>query len=305
LATISERAALADSEAARRLRTAAIGLMLGALLVFSLLDTTAKYLSAGEHPMQVAWLRYLFHVVFISILLNPWTSPGVWKTKKPGLQFIRSVLLAGTTVFNFWAVSLLQLDQAVSIAFVTPLLVAALAGPLIGEWVGRRQLIVIAIGFIGVLVVTRPGFGTFQVAFLLALANAVCGAFYNIATRFVSGYDSARTSIVLSGLFGALVLAPVMPFVWTWPQSPWVWGLHALTGALGAGGHFLLILAHAAPVLAPFIYVELAFMALWGWTIFGDVPDITTLVGAAIVILAGLYLLLRDRVPRETADLVD
>jgi drug/metabolite transporter (DMT)-like permease len=308
LDTTSNRAALSDSEAARRLRSTAIGLMISALLVFSLLDTTAKYLSSGEHPMQVAWLRYLFHVVFISILLNPWTTPGVWKTRKPGLQFIRSVLLAGTTVFNFWAISLLQLDQAVTIAFVTPLLVAALAGPIIGEWVGRRQLIVIAIGFLGVLVVTRPGFGTFEIAFLLALANAVCGAFYNIATRFVSAYDGARTSIVLSGIFGVLVLAPVMPFVWVWPQSPWIWALHALTGALGAGGHFLLILAHArapAPVLAPFIYVELAFMALWGWTIFGDVPDLTTLAGAAIVILAGLYLLLRDRVPREPADLVE
>ncbi|MGQ4273586.1 DMT family transporter [Terrihabitans sp. B22-R8] len=280
------------------MRRVAIGLMLCALVTFSLLDSTAKYLAQQENPLQVAWLRYVFHAVFLSILFNPWTSPGVWRTRKPGLQFIRSVLLAGTTIFNFWALSVLQLDQAVTIAFATPLLVAIFAGPLIGEWVGRRELAVITIGFLGVLVVTRPGFGTFEIAFLLAFANAVCGAFYNIATRFVSAYDGARTSIVITGFFGAIVLIPVMPFVWEWPSSPWIWALHILTGVLGATGHFLLVLAHGrapAPVLAPFIYFELAFMSFWGWVIFADVPDIWTLAGGAIVIVAGLYLLLNSR----------
>jgi drug/metabolite transporter (DMT)-like permease len=296
----------ADPAAARRMRLLAIGLIVGAMALFALLDTTAKYLSQHENPLQVAWLRYVAHAFFAAVILNPWTAPGVWRTKKPGLQILRSVLLAGTTVFNFTAVAYLQLDQAVAIAFVTPLLVAFLSGPIIGEWVSRRYLIVILIGFCGVLLVTKPGFGDFHFAYLLALANAVCAAFYNIATRFVSAYDSAKTSIAVTSLFGALALAPVMPFVWHWPESGFIWALHIATGALGGFGHFLLILAHArapAPVLAPFIYVELLFMILTGWLVFADVPDVWTLAGAAIVIAAGLYLLTRERV--QPADIVE
>jgi drug/metabolite transporter (DMT)-like permease len=296
----------ADPAAARRMRLMAIGLIVGAMALFALLDTTAKYLSQHENPLQVAWLRYVAHAFFAAVILNPWTAPGVWRTKKPGLQILRSVLLAGTTVFNFTAIAYLQLDQAVAIAFVTPLLVALLSGPIIGEWVSRRYLIVIVIGFSGVLLVTKPGFGAFHFAYLLALANAVCAAFYNIATRFVSAYDSAKTSIAVTSLFGALALAPVMPFVWHWPESGFIWALHIATGALGGFGHFLLILAHArapAPVLAPFIYVELLFMVLTGWLVFADVPDVWTLAGAAIVIAAGLYLLTRERV--QPADIVE
>ena len=116
------------------------------------------------------------------------------------MQMLRSVLLAGTTVFNFSALAFIQLDQAVSISFTVPLLVALLAGPIIGEWVSRKNLIAIFVGFSGVLLVTKPGFGEFHFAYLLALANAVCMAFYSIATRFVTAYDSARTSIAVTSL---------------------------------------------------------------------------------------------------------
>jgi len=296
-----------DPASARRMRFAAIALIIGAMALFTVLDTTAKYLSAYENPLQIAWLRYLFHALFAGLILNPWTAPGIWRTKKPGLQFLRSVMLAGTTVFNFTAVSYIQLDQAVAIAFTTPLLVAVLAGPILGEWTSRRNLVVILIGFSGVLFVTRPGLDSFHWAFLLALANAVCMSIYSIATRFVSAYDSARTSISITSLFGVAVLTPIMPFVWDWPESAFIWGLHIATGALGGLGHFLLILAHArapAPVLAPFVYVELLFMILAGWLIFADVPDAWTLVGAGIVILAGLYLLLRERTP-PVVDIVE
>jgi drug/metabolite transporter (DMT)-like permease len=290
----------ADAASARRLRLIAIALMIGAMAFFTVLDTTAKYLSAYESPLQVAWLRYLFHALFAALILNPWTAPGVWRTKKPGLQILRSVLLAGTTVFNFSAIAYIQLDQAVAIAFTVPLLVAAFAGPILGEWVGPKRLAAIGVGFLGVFLVTRPGFGDFHFAFLLAFANAICMSFYSIATRFVAAYDSARTSIAITSLFGALALAPVMPFVWSWPDSGWIWFLHIMTGALGGFGHFLLILAHArapAPVLAPFVYVELVFMILTGWLVFSDVPDVWTIAGASIVIAAGLYLLTREKAP--------
>lgn len=295
-----------DPIAARRLRLIAIALIIGAMALFAVLDTTAKYLSQYESPLQIGWLRYVFHALFAAILLNPWTAPGVWRTKKPGLQMLRSVLLAATTVFNFSAVAFLQLDQVVAIAFITPLVVALLSGPIIGEWVSRRYLVVILIGFSGVLLVTKPGFGDFHFAYLLALGNALCAAFYNIATRFVSAYDSAQTSIAVTSLFGAIALAPIMPFVWVWPESASIWLLHIAMGALGGFGHYLLILAHVrapAHALAPFIYIELIFMILTGWLVFSDVPDVWTLVGAGVVIAAGLYLLTRERV--QPADIVE
>jgi drug/metabolite transporter (DMT)-like permease len=295
-----------DPVAARRLRLIAIALIISAMALFAVLDTTAKYLSQYENPLQIGWLRYVFHALFAAIILNPWTAPGVWRTKKPGLQMLRSVLLAATTVFNFSAVAFLQLDQAVAIAFITPLVVALLSGPIIGEWVSRRYLVVILIGFSGVLLVTKPGFGDFHFAYLLALGNAVCAAFYNIATRFVSSYDSAQTSIAVTSLFGAIALAPIMPFVWVWPESSFIWFLHIAMGALGGFGHYLLILAHVrapAHALAPFIYIELIFMILTGWLVFADVPDVWTLIGAAVVIAAGLYLLTRERV--QPADVVE
>src|SRR5690606_32498655 len=118
------------------------------------LDTTAKYLSSYENALQVAWLRYVFHALLAALILNPWTSPGVWRTSRPRMQMLRSVLLAGTTVFNFSALAFIQLDQAVSISFTVPLLVALLAGPIIGEWVSRKNLIAIFVGFSGVLLVT-------------------------------------------------------------------------------------------------------------------------------------------------------
>jgi drug/metabolite transporter (DMT)-like permease len=295
-----------DPAAARRMRLLAIALMISAMAFFVVLDTTAKYLSQYESPLQIAWLRYVFHAIFGAIILNPWTTPGVWRTKKPGMQMLRSILLAATTVFNFSAVTYLQLDQAIAIAFVTPLVVALLSGPILGEWVSRRNLIVILIGLSGVLLVTKPGFGEFHFAYLLALGNAVCAAGYNIATRFVTAYDSAKTSIAITSVFGALALAPVMPFVWHWPDSAWIWGLHIFTGVLGGLGHFIFILAHArapAPVLAPFIYIELLFMILTGWLVFSDVPDVWTLAGAGVVIAAGIYLLTRERA--QPVDLVE
>lgn len=288
----------ADWVAARKLRLAAIALVFSAMALFVCLDTTAKYLTAYESPLQVTWLRYVVHALLVIVIFNPWSAPGVWRSRKPGLQLARGMLLMGTSVFNFSALTYIQLDQAIAITFVTPLLVALLSGPLIGEWVSRRTLIVIFIGLSGVLLVTRPGFGEFHFAYLLALANAICFAFYNIATRFVSAYDSANTSIAITGLFGVVALAPVMPFVWQWPPNGWIWALHIVTGVLGGFGHFLFILAHErapATVLAPFIYIELLFMILAGWLVFSDVPDVWTLVGAGIVICAGLYLLLRER----------
>ncbi|MGY6568093.1 MAG: DMT family transporter [Salinarimonas sp.] len=288
--------------AGRRTRLIAIGLMSGALACFSCLDATAKWLGQqGVDPLQTVWARYTVSVVLVSLFVNRLTTPGVMRTNRLTLQVLRSVLLLGSTVLNFFALLYLQLAETISILFATPFLVALLAGPILGEWAGPRRMIAIGVGFLGVLIVTRPGFGGMHPAALLSVAGAVCYALYGITTRMLAATDSSRTTMVYSGLAGVALMTPVLPFVWSTPESGLIWGLLIAVGFFGGFGHWLLILAHArapAPVLAPFIYSQIIWMLLLGFVVFGDLPDLWTLIGAGVVIASGLYLLYRERVRR-------
>jgi drug/metabolite transporter (DMT)-like permease len=288
------------AEAARR-RLAGIALMCGALICFACLDASAKWAGRSVDPLVTTWARYAFSVVLVSIVLNPITTPGLTRTRRPLLQIGRSLLLLISTALNFLALQHLQLTQTVSIQFAAPLIIALMAGPLLGERMGPRRLAAVVVGFLGVLVVTRPGFGGVHPAALYSVAGAVCYALYNISTRFLAAHDSSATTLFYSGLAGVVVMTPILPFVWTTPPNALTWVLLAATGLFGAVGHWLLILAHArapAGVLAPFIYSQLLWMLAAGYLIFGDVPDRWTLLGAAIVIASGLYLLYRERGPR-------
>ncbi|MGX5735782.1 DMT family transporter [Bosea thiooxidans] len=285
----------------------AIGLICAAVLCFSLLDTSAKWLGQSMNPLQVVFVRYAGSMALVFILINPWTRPGVLRTKKPGLQWTRSFLLLGSTALNFVALRYLQLAETISIMFAGPLLVALASGPLLGEWAGPRRLAAIGVGFIGVLVVTRPGFGGMHPAALLTIAGCVCYAFYSISTRMLAGHDSSETTMVYSGAAGTLATLPLLPWIWETPQTPLTWLVMAAVGAMGGFGHWLLILAHRlapAMVLAPFIYSQIVWMLLLGWLVFGQLPDRWTFVGAGIVIASGLYLLYRERVrhvPEESS----
>lgn len=295
--------ALAAAPEKPRQLLVAILLMCAAVACFATTDSTAKWLSRTVDPVQIAFGRYFFSVLFVSIVLNPWTKPRILHSNRFGLQIIRTFLLFGCTILNFISLQYLQLTQAVAIQFAMPLIVALLAGPILGEWAGPRRLFAIAIGFCGVLVITRPGAGTMHWAMLLSLVNAVMYAFYAIITRMLAAYDPSSTTIFYSGVGGVIVLAPVVPFFWTTPESIYVWLALVGIGLLGAIGHGLLILAHGrapAPALSPFVYTQIVWMALLGYFVFGDVPDAYTLAGAAIVIGSGLYLLIweRQRRPR-------
>jgi drug/metabolite transporter (DMT)-like permease len=297
-------AALSQSPAADpRQRLVGIGLMCAALLCFSCLDTSAKFVGHTIHPLMTVWWRYTASVALVALVINPSTTPGVLRTTRPWLQAIRSLLLFLSTALNFIALRYLQLAETMSIAFSTPLIVALVAGPLLGEWVGLRRLAAILIGLVGVLVITRPGLGTTHPAALLSVASAFAYAFYAIMTRLLASSDSARTTMVYSGLAGVLVMTPLLPWVWSAPSSPLIWALLVGTGVFGAIGHWLLILAHArapAAILSPFIYTQIIWMLALGYFVFGDWPDTLTLIGAAIVIASGLYLITRER-PRPAA----
>jgi drug/metabolite transporter (DMT)-like permease len=301
---ISSDASRMTSQSERRRRLSGIALMCAALICFSCLDATAKWLNRSVDPLLTVWWRYVASVVLVSLLINPWSRPGVLRTRKPWIQIARSLLLFLSTAFNFMALGYLQLAETTSIIFSTPLIVTLLAGPLLGEWVGPRRLVAIGIGFVGVLIVTRPGFGAMHPAALLSVAGAVAYAFYGITTRMLAGYDSSQTTMVYSGLAGVVLMTPALPLIWTSPGSPWIWVLLAATGLFGAVGHWLLILAHArapAAVLSPFIYSQIVWMVALGYILFGDWPSPWTLAGASVVIASGLYLLYRERAPAEHA----
>jgi len=285
-------------------RLTGIALMCGAVACFALLDTTAKYLNLYMSTLQVMWARYTGAFLFPFIVSNPWTRPGLTRTNRPVLQLARSVLLLGSTLCNFAALRYLQLDEAIALIFSTPFFVAALSGPMLGEWVRWRRWSAIAVGFLGVVVVARPGAASFHPAALLSLSAALCYALYSIATRILARTDSNETTLFYSNVVGALALLPVVPLVWTTPSDPLVIALMVVTGVIGSLGHYLLIAAHRlapAAVLSPFIYSEIVLVTALGFLVFGDVPNRFTLTGAAIVVASGLYLLHRERKVRSKA----
>jgi len=290
-----------DASHERVSRLTGIALMCGAVACFAMLDTTAKYLNLYMSTLQVVWARYTGAFLFPFIVSNPWTRPGLTRTNRPALQIARSVLLLASTLCNFLALRYLQLAEAIALVFSTPFFVAALSGPMLGEWVHWRRWTAITVGFLGVLVVTRPGAGSFQPAALLSLTAALCYAVYSITTRILARTDSNETTLFYSNIVGALALLPVVPFVWTTPSDPLVITLMVATGAMGSFGHYLLIAAHRlapAAVLSPFIYTEIVLVTAAGFLVFGDVPNRFTLTGAAIVVASGLYILHRERAVR-------
>lgn len=283
-----------------RHRLIAIGLMVLASVCFAALDATAKYLvdETNIPVAQVTWLRFATHVLFSAIVLWPFAFRPSLRSAKPMIQVVRSCFMIATTLLNFIALKYLQLDQNVTIFFLTPLIVAALAGPLLGEWVGWHRVLAIAAGFVGVLVVMHPGIGSFHWAMLLVLGATLGFALYNISTRYLAAFDPPAVTQTYTPLVGVLVMTPFGLAAWQWPQEWWLWVLFAGLGFWGGLGHWLLILAHRAapaPVLAPYMYLGLIWMSFAGYFVFGDIPTAWTLGGGAIVIVAGLYLLARER----------
>ena len=281
----------------RKKRLLAIGLVCCAFLCFSVLDATAKWLSPRIGTLETTWARYVSSFLIVSLFLNPWTKPQLATTKHPWLQAFRSVCLFGATILNFMALQYLQLAEAISIVFIQPMLVALLAGPILGEWVGPRRLIAIGIGFLGVLVVTRPGFGGIHWAAFYSVAGVCLYAAYSIATRSLAAYDPPETTMFYSAAAGILILTPIVPFTWSANPDGLTWLMMGVVGIWGGLGHWLLILAYRlapAPILAPFLYTQIIWMSGLGYLVFGDVPDIWTIAGGAIVISSGLYLLHRE-----------
>jgi drug/metabolite transporter (DMT)-like permease len=296
---------LSPAEQAQKDRLTGIALMCGAVLLFAFSDASAKFLNGHMDTVQVVWARYMSAFVLALFMFNPIKRPQVMRTSRPWLQLGRSTLLLVSTGLNFVALRYLQLDQAIAIIFCTPFIVAALGGPILGEWIHWRRWTAIIVGFCGVLLVARPGAGGIHPAALLSVMGAFCYAIYSISTRILARTDSNETTNFYSNLVGAVAVSVAIPFFWTPQSDPLVVVLMCIMGLFSGTGHYLLIIGHRlapASVLAPFIYTEIVWMIALGYVVFGDVPNRWTLAGVAVVIGSGLYLLYRERMvgPRRT-----
>jgi drug/metabolite transporter (DMT)-like permease len=288
-----------------RNRLIGIVMICGALLCFSFLDGTAKWLNQSIPSIQTVWARYASNVLIVCAILSPITHPRAYRPSRLSLQLIRSFLLFFSTLMNFFALRYLQLAETMSISFVTPLLVALFAVPILGERVGLPRMLAILVGFGGVLVVMRPGMSGFNPAALLTLIGCVAYALYSILTRMLAAHDPPQTTMVFSGLVGFAMVSLLVPLVWVTPQNWTVIVAMVAMGAFASTGHFLLILAHQrapASTLMPFMYTQLIWMIVIGYLAFGDVPDSATLLGGAIVIASGLYLLWQERRQGQARD---
>jgi len=292
----------------RDLRLRGIGLMCIAVICFTGIDTIGKYLNQLLPLSQVMWGRFVFAflaVCFLPIFGTSNVPPReIVGSKRMSLQLLRGLLLVGSTGLNFLALQFLQLDQALAIMFSVPFMVAALSIPMLGERVGPRRWAAITVGFLGVLVVTRPGFGGIHPAAIFSVLCALCYAFYSITTRMLASSDSSETTLFYSNLPGAVIMTALLPFVWHSPDKSYLYWVMVAQGVVAALGHYLMILAHRvapASVLAPFMYTQTVWVICAGYLVFGDLPNRWTVVGAVIVIGSGLYLLYRERVVRGEA----
>jgi drug/metabolite transporter (DMT)-like permease len=202
----------------------AIALMCAAWVLFACLDATAKYLAAVVQmpAAQAVWMRFLGQFVAMVIALGLLAIPRLLQTNKLKIQIVRSFLLLSSTAFNFLALRHLRLDQTTTIGFLTPLTVAVLAGPFLGEWIGWRRAIAIGIGFAGILLALRPGVTAVHYAFAFSLAGMLSYAVFSLVTRYLASYDSAEVTLFYSLLAGSIVMAPFAIMEWQWPRDIFV-----------------------------------------------------------------------------------
>ncbi|MCG8360647.1 MAG: DMT family transporter [Kiloniellales bacterium] len=276
--------------------------MLVTTFFFVCVHTTGKYLVALYPVGQVVWGRYVFHLLFAAVILGPALKRAA-RTEHLKLQLIRSALMLGASAFYFAGVQLIPLAEANSIASTTPIFVVMLAPLLLGEQVGPRRWLGVAVGFVGALIIIRPGSGLMDFAVIFLVASALCNAGYQLTTRQLGGRDEPLTTLFYTAAVGSLASSAAVPFIWE-PVDASGWMLFALIGAFACIGHFTLIKAYqatAASTVAPYGYANLLWAVAFGFVVFGDLPDVTTVLGAGLIVASGLYILHRERLAARRA----
>jgi drug/metabolite transporter (DMT)-like permease len=275
----------------------AIALAVSATVLFGSSDTISKYLSGSLPIVEFIWIRYILFLITAACLVRRRSI----LPRNPRLQITRGLCVVGSSILFVYGVRQITMAQATTISFLSPLLITILSIPLLGETVGPRRWAAVAVGMLGMLVVVRPGLGGFQPAALFGVASAFCWALALIITRKISNSDTPQTTVLWSAGIGTAVLSLILPFQAIWP-TPKQLGLSLVLGVLASGGQWVVILAHRiapASLLAPFFYSQLLWVSVLGFLVFGNLPDIWTMVGAAIIAASGLYTAHRERVRRQ------
>ena len=279
----------------------AITFNLLAWVMLPIMDGFAKYLSADLPVLQITWARYFFTVAFtFPIMFFFYRNQLKW-SDKPKLQFIRGLILLTANICFFYSISIISLAKALTLAFVAPLIVTAFSPIFLGEKVGIRRWSAVTIGFIGSLVVIRPGFVEINLASLAALGTGIMYGFYLIITRKLSTSDNPLLTLLLTGVVGAVIISCVMPFVWVKPTLN-QWSMMAAIGVFACIGHLFLILSLKyadASKLAPFSYFEIITNIIIGYYFFSDFPDNWTFLGLFIIVLSGIYISRRESLVKK------
>ena len=279
----------------------AITFNLLAWVMLPIMDGFAKYLSSDLPVLQITWARYFFTVAFtLPIMFFFFRKNLVW-TDKPKLQLIRGLILLTANVCFFYSISIISLAKALTLAFIAPLIVTAFSPIFLGEKVGFRRWSAVIIGFIGSMVVIRPGFVEINLASLAALGTGVMYGFYLIITRKLSPSDNPLLTLLLTGVVGAIIISFVMPFVWIKPTLN-QWSMMAAIGIFACVGHLFIILSLKyadASKLAPFSYFEIVTNIIIGYYFFSDFPDKWTFLGLFIIILSGIYISRRENIVKR------
>ncbi len=272
-----------------------------AWVMLPVMDGFAKYLSADLPVLQITWARYFFTVVFtLPVMFFFYNKQLVW-TDKPKLQFVRGIILLCANICFFYAISVISLAKALTLAFIAPLIVTAFSPIILGEKVGVRRWTAVIIGFIGSLVVIRPGFVELNLASFAALGTGVMYGFYLIITRKLSISDNPLLTLLLTGLVGLVIISSVIPFIWVKPTLN-QWSMMAGIGVFACIGHLFLILSLKfadASKLAPFSYFEIITNIIIGYYFFNNFPDNWTFLGLFIIILSGIYISRREIAMRQ------
>ena len=271
-------------------------LMIGSMLMFTLMDAVAKVLTQEIGVWPTLWTRYLGQAVLVFLIVLPRLGKIV-KTSFPLLQLARSVFLMCATMCFFWGISNIGLAEATAIMDISPVLITLGAVLFLGERIGIRRVIGIIGALIGAMIVIRPGSDVFSVYALFPLGAAICFSGYNIITRFVGAREDPWTSLFYTALFGAIVFSTIVPFHWQ-PLSTFTITLMATLSVMATLAQWLLIKALSlgeASLLAPIGYIALIFATLWGFLLFGDLPDQWTVIGALVIVASGVYVWSRER----------
>ena len=271
-----------------------------AVVVFPFLNALVKYLLAnGYSVVQVMWMRSIVHMAWMLALFLPYGGLRILRSNRPGLQLVRSSLQLIALILYIIALSHVGLTAVTMAFFTAPLMVVALSVPMLGERVGPRRWVAVAVGFAGAGVIFRPGGEVIHWSFLLVLGAAAAYALFQIQTRQLAAQDDYRTTAIYTIVVALVATTAAGPFFWAWPTELAHWGAFIGLGLFGGGGHFLVIKAYQygrASVVGPFDYGQLIGAAVIGFLWFGEVVDLWTWLGAALIVASGIYIAHREAV---------